>query len=313
MKDQNVEVYGGDYEHVLGLSGAYHGIDVTYVVRPVLDIFEAMLNDRIYDACEFSLSNYIMLKCAGADWLHAIPIFPYRAFRHSTLHVRRDSGLIAPADLRGKLVGVPDYSMTAAVWTRGILDEQYSVHWSEMRWVASRRQRFSASEGIDLKIIDTDLETALIDGQIDALLAPTVRDGMLPGAKRQLRTLIASAQEAEETYFRDHGIYPINHVIVIRDVALARLPQLPRALLMAYTKSKTQAYGRRLGTTLVPWGRQYWTKIFDQFDQDPLQYGLTPVNRNVVERLARYLCEQRLTSYQLSIDELFLPQCPPWT
>ena len=147
MKAQNVEVYGGDYEHVLGISGAYHGIDVTYFVRPLLDIFETMLTERNYDACEFSLSNYIMLKAAGAEWLHAVPIFPYRAFRHSTLHVRRGSTLIAPAELRGKVVGVPDYSMTAAVWTRGILDEQYGVHWSEVRWVTNERQRFPGAQG----------------------------------------------------------------------------------------------------------------------------------------------------------------------
>jgi 4,5-dihydroxyphthalate decarboxylase len=309
MKAQNVEVYGGDYEHVLGISGAYHGIDVTYFVRPLLDIFETMLTERNYDACEFSLSNYIMLKAAGAEWLHAVPIFPYRAFRHSTLHVRRGSTLIAPAELRGKVVGVPDYSMTAAVWTRGILDEQYGVHWSEVRWVTNERQRFPAHRDVDLNIVNLDLETALMEGRIDALLSPTVRDGRLPGAERHLRPLIANAQEAEEAYFREHGIYPINHVVVIRDVALSRLPQLPLALFAAYTESKERAYRRRLGTTLVPWGRQYWTKVFDQFDQDPLQYGLTPVNRNVIGQLARFLYQQKLTSYELSIDELFLPHC----
>ena len=51
--------------------------------------------------------------------------------------------------------------------------------------------------------------------------------------RTHLRPLIANAQEAEEAYFREHGIYPINHVVVIRDVALSRLPQLPLALFAA--------------------------------------------------------------------------------
>ena len=74
-----------------------------------------------------------MLKDRGADWINAVPVFPYRAFRHSTLYVREDSPLRGPADLKGKLVGVPDFSMTAAVWTRGILGEQYGVKWTDMR------------------------------------------------------------------------------------------------------------------------------------------------------------------------------------
>ena len=116
-----IDVAGGDYEHTLGLAGIRDGIDIRYTTAPLRDVFLRMLTERCYEACEFSLSNYLMLRDRGADWLHAIPVFPYRAFRHSTLYVRKDSSLREPADLRGKRVGVPDFSMTAAVWTRGIL------------------------------------------------------------------------------------------------------------------------------------------------------------------------------------------------
>ena len=92
-----------------------------YTTAPLRDVFFRMLTERSYEVCEFSLANYLMLKDRGADWLHAVPVFPYRAFRHSTLYVRKDSPLREPADLRGKRIGVPDFSMTAAVWTRGIL------------------------------------------------------------------------------------------------------------------------------------------------------------------------------------------------
>lgn len=309
MSEQTIELYGGDYEHVLGLSGTYQGIRVTYVERPLLEIFEGMLNRRSYEACEFSLSNYVMLKARGADWLHAVPVFPYRAFRHSTLYVTRDSPLKAPADLRGKTVGVPDYSMTAAVWTRGILGEQYGVHWSDIHWIASGPQRFSVMEGVDLQVTNLDLETELIEGRIDALLTPTPRDEKLTKSERRLRSLIANAQEAEEAYIRDYGVYPINHVIVMREDSLARLPRLPQALFQAYCESKARAYKRRLGTTLMPWGMRHWTKVFDQFDGDPLPYGLTPLNRSVISRLAGFVYDQKLASRETSVEDLFLPQC----
>jgi hypothetical protein len=100
-------------------------------------------------------------------------------------------------------------------------------------------------------------------------------------------------------------------VIVMREDALARLPLLPllrQALFEAYAESKARAYKRRLGTTLLPWGMHHWVKVFDQFGGDPLPYGLTVLNRSVIERLSGFLYEQKLTSRQLSVDELFLPE-----
>lgn len=308
MTSASIDFHGGDYEHVLGLSGVREGIDIRYVERPLLEIFEGMLNERRYECCEFSLSNYIMLKDRGADWLHAIPVFPYRAFRHSTLYVRRDSPMRGPADLRGKRVGVPDYSMTAAVWTRGILKEQYGVDWTEMRWVASGRQRFAALAGVPLEVVDTDLEADLIAGRIDALLTPTPADEKKPAGERKLRSLIADVQKAEEEYVRDYGVYPINHVLVIRDDALRRLPKLPKALFAAFAEAKARAYKRRLGTTLMPWGMRHWNRVFDLFGGNPLPYGLTKLNRDVVDRLAGFLHHQKLISRKPEVDELFIPE-----
>jgi 4,5-dihydroxyphthalate decarboxylase len=303
-----IDLHGGDYEHVLGISGVREGIDIRYVERPLLEIFEGMLNERRYECCEFSLSNYIMLKDRAADWIHAIPVFPYRAFRHSTLYVRRDSPLNGPADLRGKRVGVPDYSMTAAVWTRGILKEQYGVDSADMRWVASGRQRFAALAGVPLEVVQSDLEEDLIAGRIDALLTPSPADEKKPAAGRRLRSLIADVQKAEEDYVRDYGVYPINHVVVIRDDALKRLPKLPRALFSAFAEAKSRAYQRRLGTTLMPWGMRHWNRVFDQFGGNPLPYGLNKVNRDVVGKLAGFLFEQKLISKRPSVDELFIPE-----
>jgi 4,5-dihydroxyphthalate decarboxylase len=308
MSVATIDFHGGDYEHVLGLSGAREGIDIRYVERPLLEIFEGMLNERRYECCEFSLANYIMLKDRGADWIQAIPVFPYRAFRHSTLYVRKDSPLKGPQDLRGKRVGVPDFSMTAAVWTRGILKEQYGVDWAEMRWVASGRQRFQALAGVPLEVVETDLEEDLVAGRIDALLTPTPADVMKPAGERRLRSLIADVQKAEEDYVREHGVYPINHVVVIRDDALRRLPKLPKALFTAFADAKARAYKRRLGTTLMPWGMRHWNKVFDQFGGNPLPYGLNAVNRDVVGRLAGFLHDQKLISKKPSVDELFIPE-----
>src|SRR5690606_16006607 len=120
-----IEFVGGDHEHTLGMSQERHGIRINYTTAPLMPVFERMISERAYEACEFSLANYIMLKDRGADWLSAIPVFPQRAFRHANFYLRQDSPIQEPSQLRGRRIGVPDYSMTLAVWMRGILFEQY--------------------------------------------------------------------------------------------------------------------------------------------------------------------------------------------
>lgn len=304
--NKSIELFGGDYEHVLGLSGARRGVDIRYTVAPPRDIFVRMLREQAYEACEFSLSNYIMLKDRGADWLHAIPIFPYRAFRHSALFVRKDSPFQAPKDLRGKRIGVADFSMTAAVWARGILADQYGVQWRELHWVVSGRQRFDALSDVPLETIEGDVESELIAGRIDALLSPAVKDDRTSAGDRKLRTLIADPQAAEEAYLREYGIYPINHVVVIRSDSLVRVPSAPRALFDAYIDAKARAYSRQLGTTLMPWGARHWKNVFDRFGGDPLSYGLNESNRKTIARLSKYLHDQGLIAREPDVGSLFI-------
>jgi 4,5-dihydroxyphthalate decarboxylase len=182
-----------------------------------------------------------------------------------------------------------------------------------MHWVASGRQRFTTLPGVPLQVVDSDLETDLIEGRIDALLTPTPADEKKPAAQRRLRSLIADVQKAEEDYVRDYGVYPINHVMVIRDDALKRLPRLPRALFQAYAEAKSRAYKRRLGTTLMPWGMRHWNKVFDQFGGDPLPYGLNAINRDVVRRLAGFLFDQKLISNKMEVETLFIPDSVNFT
>lgn len=211
-----------------------------------------------------------------------------------------------PADLPGKRIGVLDFSMTAAVWTRGILADQYGVSWTDLHWVVRGPQRFPVLPGVALEQSDGDLEDELIAGRIDALLTTAVADDRNQSSARRLRPLVADVRAAEERYFRDFRIYPINHVVVIRSDVLARIPQLPRVLFDAYAQAKAQAYQRKLGTTLMPWGVQHWKTVFDQFNGDPLPYGLNETNRNAVERLAKYLHDQKLISCAPEIGTLFL-------
>jgi 4,5-dihydroxyphthalate decarboxylase len=298
-------VYGGDYEHTLDVSSTRHRLDFEYRITPRAELFDKVLKRHPFDACEFSLSNYLMLLDQGADWLTAIPVFPNRAFRHGTTLVRKKSALSTFADLAGKRVGIPDYTMTGGVWWRGLMSEHYGLHWSRVEWVATGTPRFDPPNVVRVAQSEASLEDALADGSIDAMFMPRNRDSLLPAAARRFRPLMKDWRVAETDYYRTTGIYPISHVIVIPRASVARYPKLPSALYAAYTHSMAVAKERRLGTSFLPWSSGMWTEVMEVFGDDPVPYGLTAGNRRTIDKLQDYLNEQLLIGRRYDLDGLF--------
>jgi 4,5-dihydroxyphthalate decarboxylase len=301
-----ITIHGGDYEHTQKIGGETEGACLRYATaRRVQDIFIGMLESRRFEVCEFSLANYITLHAAGERWLTAIPVFPSRVFRHGFAVTRRDSKITRLNELAGKRIGVPDYSMTAAVWFRGLIEEEYGVDLSSIEWVTRAKQRFAFPPQAKVQTTEADLEELLVSGEIDVLLNMHLADSARPPAERRLRSVLHDVQAEEEAYYRKTGIYPIMHCVVIREDVLKKYPDMPSLVFRAYENAKQRAYERQLGSTLVPWGKQYWARMFDLFGGDPLPYGLTPVNRMVVERLATYLKRQGFIDEIPTIDALF--------
>jgi 4,5-dihydroxyphthalate decarboxylase len=300
-------VYGGDYEHTLEVSSCRHGITLDYRITDRPELFAKVLKRQEFDACEFSLSNYIMLRDRGADWLTAIPVFPNRAFRHGTIAVNRESPIRAFSDLVGRRVGISDYTMTGGVWCRGLMFERYGVHWTGMEWLSSETPRFPAPSAARVTVSAVDLEAALANGAIDALFLPRNRDALLPAEQRRFRPLLADWRVAELDYYRSTRIYPISHVIVMPREAVARSPRLPDALFAAFSHSMRRAKQRRLATSFLPWGAVGWDEAMEVFGGDPVPYGLTASNVGTIDKLQEYLLEQQLIGRLQPVEGLFEP------
>jgi 4,5-dihydroxyphthalate decarboxylase len=300
-------IRGGAHPHVAGVPGRWGAFDLGYEVMNANDIFSAMLKSRPFEICEFSLANFLMLKAAGEDWLCALPIFPNRAFRHATLTVRRDSALARPEDLRGLRLGVEDYSMSAAVWVRGLLWDEYRVAHQDLTWVTPHDQRFPLPAGVAVQYDDAPLEPLLAAGRADAIIGMNLADARLPAEQRQFRPLLPNPLQEEARYFEKTGIFPMNHCVAIRrDVAKAH-PGLSEAVARAYVSAKNAAYRAQTDPTRPPWADCARHPAFLATPRDPLQYGMTPANRTVVESLGRHLLRQGFIAAVPPVDSLFLP------
>ena len=297
-----VVIRGGAHAHTQAIAGTYHGIELSYETRKVQDIFTAMLERRAFEVCEFSLANYLVLRASGADWLTAIPVFPHRAFRHSLAITRRDSPLAGLAQLAGKRVGVEDYSMTAAVWVRGLLQDEYGVDPGAITWVTYHKQRLALPSRANVEIVDKDLETLVTGSVIDAMLGFSTRDAAQPQAARCLRTVEPDPAAAERAYYARTGIHPINHCVVIRTDVLAAQPQMAQAVASAYVEAKAHAYRANPAAMILPSG----------VPGDPLPYGWTPLNRRVTLTLTRYLERQGFINAIVDIDSMFTQPAVAW-
>jgi 4,5-dihydroxyphthalate decarboxylase len=293
--ENTIEMVGHDYPFFRHVTGVRDGLDLRYTPVGPGQAFTAVLENQPFQANEFSFANYTLMKDRGVEWMTAIPVFLNRAFRHGSVYVRRDSDLSQPSDLRGKTIGAREYTQTAGVWWRGAMIDEYGLHWTDVNWVAGPKQRFVPPEEAAVKTVEGDLEQMVIDGKIDAYLAPSTVDEKKPEEDRKLRPLLPDTEAAERDYFSRTGIYPLNHAVVIHESCLAKYPTAPKVLYEAYCASKKQFYAE--GGNTNPWG--------DASGEDFISFGLTEKNREIVGTLLRYLFEQKFISRVPHIDPLF--------
>ncbi len=309
---KKINIMGGDYEFTLDITGPMNDYDFNYIPSDLPDIYKKILSQKRFQVAEFSLSNYCMMRERNICKMTAIPIFVNRGFRHGIIWVRKDSKLNSVAELLNCKVGIKEYSQTAAVWLRGILLEEYDLHWSSIEWYANNTQRFMPPAQAKVKLIDDDPEELVIKGELDAYVAPRPLDSRKSPKDRKLKPLINDYMAVEREYFERCGIYPINHCLMIHHDIFTKNPMLGYSLFKAYSKSKEKALKRKLGSTFLPWADRQWPDVIELFNNDPYPHGLTKSNVKNIEKLINYLFEQRLIKDKPTIDDLFPMESHQW-
>ena len=321
MPQLELSIATGDYDRVRAIKDGrvrVEGCTVRYLTPALEELFIRALIGAEFDACEVSLSSYLIALSRGTTPYRALPVFLSRVFRHSSIYIRTDRGIATPGDLRGKRVGVPEYQMTAALWARGLLEDEYGVKPSDIAWrnggleQTGRTEKLALELPRDVKLTplgpNETLSAMLAEGKLDALVSPRTPScfGKAPNVAR----LFPDYRAAESAYYKKTGLFPIMHVLAVRAELLNQHPWLASSLFTAFRQAKDIAIREleEIGAynVTVPWLASELADIRAVLGDDYWPYGLAK-NRRSLEAALRYSHAQGLSARPLTIEEAFVP------
>lgn len=323
MGDLHLTLATKDYDHLQDLKTGEvkpEGISLTHITMPPTDVFHRFLTYKEWEVSELSMSKYCSLVADGTADMIGLPVFPMRVFRQSAFYVRRGSAIKTPQDLAGKRCGIPEWAQTATTYARGWLAHHVGVPLSSIDWVqggineAGRAEKVALDlpSGIRIRsIADRSLNDLLLAGEIDCIIGASPPRSSR-GAKPDIVHLLPDTQAAEEAYFRETGIIPIMHLIVLRKDVYQRNPWIAMNLLIAFEEAKQRSIDRLLNPSpryAIPWMRLYMEKMQTLLfgDGEYWPYGLEP-NRHTLEAFLTYCHEQGICRRKLAAEELFAPE-----
>jgi len=296
------------------------GIELNCLNLHVEETFFRMLRNREFDIAEMSLSSYAMSIARDDPPFIAIPVFPSRFFRQSCIFVSAKSGIREPADLIGKRVATPEYQMTAPVWIRGILQDEYGIDPASVEYYTGGEEEAGREEKLKLELpakftvrrigATQTLSRMLADGEVDAMHTARIPSTFetRPGA---VRRLFENYVDVEREYYRRTKIFPIMHTIAIRRDVYRANPWIAQSLLKSFTAAKRKVYENLYTTsaltTMLPWQIAQVEDVRREMGDDWWPYGFES-NRHVLDTFLRYHHEQGLSRRRLRPEDLFAPE-----
>ena len=275
--------------------------------------------DPEFNVAELSLSNYVTRRARGDCPYIAIPVYIARSFRHADLYVRTDRNILAPQELRGKRIGIAEYKHTLYVWVRGILEDEYGVRPADVKWISVNKHApgpsadaFQPPSGVSIEHLHSakTLSEMLENGEIDALISVQAPPCFTRGAPNVGR-LFSDHPAVEDDYFRRTGIFPILHIMGIRNELVERHPALARNVFKAFLAAKNVALAAEVKAAALPSApaalRTNLTRMTALIAQDYCSYGLNERDCKTLNLFLDYHFRQGLSDRRFEIAELFSP------
>jgi 4,5-dihydroxyphthalate decarboxylase len=301
---------------------APEGIALTPTVVHPSEMFWRQLKFGEFDVSEMSMSSLVISTSRGPTPWVALPVFTTREFFHTRILVRADAGIAAPADLKGKRVGVPEYQQTAAIWARGALENEFGVAPREMEFFMERGDKshggatgFKPPPGVTVNQIpaSTNIGEMLTRGELDATLLYLTNPNLVDrsridlSADKRIRPLFADRAAEGRRYYAKTRLYPINHTVVVRRTLIEQQPWIALNLYAAFASARAAVL--RGGETAL--ASHFETGLLGNdvkraLATDPMAYGVK-ATRKVLETIANYVHAQGLAARRIQIEELFAP------
>ena len=310
----------GDYDHTRDVAQGVvrpEGIELTWLNLPVEEIFFRFVKFAEWDVSELSFGKYVSFLSQDDRRFVALPVFLSRVFRHSSIYVRRDGPVRAPADLAGKRVGVPEWAQTASIYTRGFINHELGIALGDIEWIQAGVNEPGRVEKVALKLPagvryrpepEKTLNGMLLAGELDAVLSARPPRGFPDDG---IARLYPDYRSAEEAYFRKTGIFPIMHVLALRREVLDRDPWVAMNLFKAFDEAKRRSVARLTDITAshapLPWLGEYAAGMQALLGGELWPYGVEP-NRPTLEAFVRFAHEQGVCHRRLDVEELFPEQ-----
>src|SRR5579871_2240713 len=311
---------------------AVDGIELNYLNLPVEETFFRMLRQREFDVAEMSLSSYTLSLFRENPPFIAIPVFPSRMFRHSCIYIHAGSGIREPKDLAGKRIGNPEYQMTAPVWIRGILSDEYGVPVTSATYLSGGEEEPGRPEKLALSLppqfrveaipATKTLSQMIESGEIDALYTARAPSTFARGSET-VRRLFPDFAAVERAYYLKTRIFPIMHTVVIRRDVYEQNRWVAQSLYKALAAAQKEVYEDMHETAalkvMLPWLLPHVEETEKLMGRNFWPYGLED-NEATLGTFLRYSFEQGLSQRQLTPKELFAPEslesfkiCQPMT
>lgn len=321
MTKLRLSVAMGDYDRNRALYDGrvqIDGCDPVYMLLNPEEMFFRAMRSRDFDITELSFSSYLVKHAKGESPYIAVPVFLSRAFRHTSIYVRKDR-ISKPEDLKGCRIGVPEYQLTAVVWARAILQDDYGVHPEDVTWVRGGIDTPGRPEKIRLDLppgvkVETAPEGRTISdmldaGELDAFIAPRPPSGAAL-SNPDVAWLFDDPTSVAKDYYKRTGIFPIMHVVGIRKELAEQNRWLPGAVFKAFGESKARALELLADTSAtkvtLPFVEEQLKAARETLGQDFWSYGVGS-NRKTLEAFLQHHYAQGLSCRRVGLDELFDP------
>jgi 4,5-dihydroxyphthalate decarboxylase len=295
------------------------GIDLTFLNYRVEETFFRQLRYQEFDVSELSLSSYVLTLNQENPPFIAIPVFPSRFFRHQSMYINKNSGIRSPQDLKGKRIGSPEYQMTAPVWQRGIMEEEFGVPITSVEFFVGalegheeRKSKVPHTLPPDVRVTPIkpgqNLSEMLANGELDAVFTATKPSSM--GTSPDVTYLFPNFQTVEADYYKRTKIFPIMHVVALKRSVYEANPWIAKTLQKAFAKSLDVAYDaiRERGALryILPWLEEHVATTSAVMGERWWQDGFHE-NKHVIEKFLEYSYSQGLAKRRYKAEELFAP------